>query len=60
MITKYIIRVSHKKDIQEKTNNFLCNQLKNFTNNLKIIMPDNQIILQLHQSGTNNISEEIQ
>ena len=59
MITKYIVRIKHKKDINEDTNNIVCNNLKRFKDNLKIIMPDNEVTLQIHQGGVNNVSEEI-
>jgi hypothetical protein len=59
MITKYIVRVSHKKDITEKTNNLICNQIKRFSKSLKVVMPDNKITTLIHQGGVNNISEEI-
>jgi hypothetical protein len=60
MITKYIVRVNHEKDITEKANNLICNQIKRFSNSLKVVMPDNKITALINQGGVNNITEEIE
>ena len=59
MITKYVVRIKHKDDIREETNNLVCNQLKKFRKNLDMLMPNNEVRLLIQQTGTNNISEEI-